>query len=226
MADRLIRGITVDGFVQVCAVECTGMVERARQIHGTLPLATAALGRTLAACSMMGSMLKSDEGSLTHPGAGRRPAGRHHRRGRHPREYPGLLAKSRCIVAFAARWQVGCRRRRWPGRPAHGDQRHWRRRALFRESAAAVRGDRRGHRRLLCGKRTDPHGMRAGCAGRPGSIGKSRRRLSGAAAARRVGRPDRPAGTELPNAAQSYIPAEPRAGYPAGDGAGPGRPGI
>ena len=75
MADRLIRGITVDGFVQVCAVECTGMVERARQIHGTLPLATAALGRTLAACSMMGSMLKSDEGSLTIQVRGGGPLG-------------------------------------------------------------------------------------------------------------------------------------------------------
>ena len=65
MTDYLIRGMTKDGFVSVSAVECTGLVERARQIHHTLPLATAALGRTLAAASMMGEGLKSDNGSVT-----------------------------------------------------------------------------------------------------------------------------------------------------------------
>ncbi len=65
MTDYLIRGMTKDGFVSVSAVECTGLVERARQIHHTLPLATAALGRTLAAASMMGDGLKSDNGSVT-----------------------------------------------------------------------------------------------------------------------------------------------------------------
>lgn len=75
MADHLIRGMTKDGYVQVCAVECTGIVERARQIHTTLPLATAALGRTLAACSMMGSMLKSEDGSLTIQVRGGGPLG-------------------------------------------------------------------------------------------------------------------------------------------------------
>lgn len=58
MTDYLIRGMTKDGFVSVSAVECTGLVERARQIHHTLPLATAALGRTLAAASMMGDGLE------------------------------------------------------------------------------------------------------------------------------------------------------------------------
>ena len=65
MADFLIRGMTKDGYAQICALQCADMVERARCIHKTLPLATAALGRTLAAASMMGTMLKSDNGSLT-----------------------------------------------------------------------------------------------------------------------------------------------------------------
>ncbi|MEG0322077.1 MAG: Hsp33 family molecular chaperone HslO, partial [Oscillospiraceae bacterium] len=38
---------------------------RARQIHKTLPVATAALGRTLLATSMIGSQLKNEEGSVT-----------------------------------------------------------------------------------------------------------------------------------------------------------------
>ena len=55
MKDFLIRGMTGDGFVKITAVQTTAMVERMRQIHKTLPLATAALGRTLTAVSMMGN---------------------------------------------------------------------------------------------------------------------------------------------------------------------------
>lgn len=65
MQDYIIRGVAKDAGVQFCAVQCTAAVERARKIHSTLPLATAALGRSLAVCSMMGNMLKSDDGSVT-----------------------------------------------------------------------------------------------------------------------------------------------------------------
>ena len=41
------------------------MTERARQIHKTLPVATAALGRTLAGAAMMGNALKGQGASLT-----------------------------------------------------------------------------------------------------------------------------------------------------------------
>ena len=63
--DRRIRAITADAAIQITAVETTGMVERARNIHKTLPLATAALGRTLTITSIMGSQLKVDDGSVT-----------------------------------------------------------------------------------------------------------------------------------------------------------------
>jgi len=65
MKDFLVRGMTADGFVKITAVQSTELVERARQIHKTLPLATAALGRTLTAVSMMGNELKYDKGSVT-----------------------------------------------------------------------------------------------------------------------------------------------------------------
>ncbi len=65
MNDFLVRGMTADGFVKITAVQSTQLVERARQIHQTLPLATAALGRTLTAASMMGNELKYDKGSVT-----------------------------------------------------------------------------------------------------------------------------------------------------------------
>ncbi len=43
--DILIRGVTTDGTVRFIGVTSTGIVERAREIHHLLPLATAALGR-------------------------------------------------------------------------------------------------------------------------------------------------------------------------------------
>ena len=65
MRDRLVRAISRDGSVKVVAVSSRELTERARQIHRTLPVATAALGRTLAACSMMGNALKGEGSSVT-----------------------------------------------------------------------------------------------------------------------------------------------------------------
>ena len=65
MSDQLIRAISKDGFVKATAVSTRALTERARQIHKTLPVATAALGRTLAAASMMGNALKEDGASVT-----------------------------------------------------------------------------------------------------------------------------------------------------------------
>lgn len=63
--DRLIRAISKDGTVKIVAVTTKEMTEKARLIHKTLPVATAALGRTMAAVSMMGNALKKDGASLT-----------------------------------------------------------------------------------------------------------------------------------------------------------------
>lgn len=65
MSDKLVRAITKDGFVKAAAVSTRGLTERARQIHGTSPVATAALGRLLAAGSMMGNVLKGEGASVT-----------------------------------------------------------------------------------------------------------------------------------------------------------------
>ena len=65
MSDQLIRAISRDGYVKAAAVSTRELTERARQIHKTLPVATAALGRALAAASMMGNALKEDGESVT-----------------------------------------------------------------------------------------------------------------------------------------------------------------
>lgn len=75
MEDRIVRAISTDGMVQAAAICSRDLTERARQIHKTLPVATAALGRTLAAASMMGNALKSDGASLTLQFKGGGPLG-------------------------------------------------------------------------------------------------------------------------------------------------------
>lgn len=73
--DRIIRAITTDAAIQITAIETTQMVERARNIHRTLPLATAALGRTLTITSILGGQLKVDDGSVTVQVRGDGPLG-------------------------------------------------------------------------------------------------------------------------------------------------------
>lgn len=63
--DQLVRVIAKDAPVKAMAISATGIVERARAIHDTWPVATAALGRLLMAASMMGDMLKEEKGSVT-----------------------------------------------------------------------------------------------------------------------------------------------------------------
>ena len=92
--DFLVRGMTADGFVKITAVQSTQLVERARQIHKTLPLATAALGRTLTAASMMGNELKYDKGSVTL-----QLRGRHYHCQRQQRQRARLFAESCCRAA-------------------------------------------------------------------------------------------------------------------------------
>ena len=75
MKDELVRAMTKDGWVKAVAITSTGIVERARQIHRTLPTATAALGRLLSAASMMGNMQKIEDGSITLQVKGGGPLG-------------------------------------------------------------------------------------------------------------------------------------------------------
>ena len=72
---ELVRAMTRDGYVKAVAVDTKDIVERARQIHKTLPTATAALGRLLSAASMMGNMQKVEDGSITLQVKGGGPLG-------------------------------------------------------------------------------------------------------------------------------------------------------
>lgn len=65
MTDQLVRAMTRDGLVKITAVSTTNLTRRAREIHHTTAVATAALGRVLAAASMIGDMQKVEQGSIT-----------------------------------------------------------------------------------------------------------------------------------------------------------------
>lgn len=63
--DHIVRMIVKDAPIKAMAIQGRDLVERARAIHQTLPVATAALGRTLMAASMLGEQLKEEDGSVT-----------------------------------------------------------------------------------------------------------------------------------------------------------------
>lgn len=63
--DEIIRAVTKDGFAKISVINGRNMVERARQIHDLSPVATAALGRTVLAASILGDMLKEDDATVT-----------------------------------------------------------------------------------------------------------------------------------------------------------------
>jgi len=63
--DKIIRALAGDGNIKMSVITAKDTVERARQIHSLSPTASAALGRTLCAASLMGEMMKEDDGSLT-----------------------------------------------------------------------------------------------------------------------------------------------------------------
>lgn len=75
MGDQLVRAMTRDGYVKITAVSTTELTRRAREIHYTTAVATAALGRVLAAASMIGNMQKVDQGSVTLTVKGGGPLG-------------------------------------------------------------------------------------------------------------------------------------------------------
>lgn len=74
--DKLVRGQSMDGAIRVFATVTTDLSERARQIHQSMPVAAAALGRTLTVAAMMGAQLKNETDTVTIQFAGDGPLGK------------------------------------------------------------------------------------------------------------------------------------------------------
>ena len=63
--DYIVRATAANHQLRAFAVTSRDIVEKAREIHNTSPVATAAIGRLLTAASMMGSMMKGEKDVLT-----------------------------------------------------------------------------------------------------------------------------------------------------------------
>ena len=90
--DYIVRMIAKDAPIKAMAIQGREMVQRAREIHHTFPVATAALGRTLMAASMMGQQIKEKDGSVTDQW--RRSLGKH----------SGRLGQRRKCQRVCAEW--------------------------------------------------------------------------------------------------------------------------
>ena len=73
--DGLLHISLLEGQARAILIESTSLVQRAKDIHGLSRIATAALGRTLTATVMMGSMLKGRDESVTASIRGGGPIG-------------------------------------------------------------------------------------------------------------------------------------------------------
>ena len=73
--DGILHISLLEGQARAIMIESTQLVQRAKDIHGLSRIATAALGRTLTATAMMGSMLKGGDESVTASIRGNGPIG-------------------------------------------------------------------------------------------------------------------------------------------------------
>lgn len=75
MSDYIVRATAADNYIRAFACTTRDVTEYARKAHGLSPVASAALGRTMAAGLMMGVMMKNDRDLLTIQFKGDGPLG-------------------------------------------------------------------------------------------------------------------------------------------------------
>lgn len=63
--DEIVRAIAGEGYIKIAAISSRDLTQRASEIHRLSPVAAAALGRTMAATSIIGNSLKEKDASVT-----------------------------------------------------------------------------------------------------------------------------------------------------------------
>lgn len=72
----MLRGMTRDGSARILVLNSKNMINQMRKAHKTSPTCTAALGRTVTATSMIGTMLPEDKDTVTVTFSGDGEAGK------------------------------------------------------------------------------------------------------------------------------------------------------
>lgn len=65
MTDTLIKALAYNNEIRVYVINATDMVEEARKMHDSWSVATAAMGRTIIATTLLGATLKNEQDKLT-----------------------------------------------------------------------------------------------------------------------------------------------------------------
>ena len=73
---KMLRAMTKDGSARVFVLNSTNMINQMRKAHITAPTVTAALGRTVTAASMIGTMLPEAQDTVTITFSGDGPCGK------------------------------------------------------------------------------------------------------------------------------------------------------
>ena len=63
--DEIVRAVSADGFIKIAVITCKEMPEKARKIHDSTPVVTAAMGCVMAATSILGNTLKEPDATIT-----------------------------------------------------------------------------------------------------------------------------------------------------------------
>lgn len=75
MADSLVKALAYNDEIRIYVINATEMVEEARKTHDTWSAATAALGRSMIASTLLGATLKNKQDKLTVRVQGNGPVG-------------------------------------------------------------------------------------------------------------------------------------------------------
>lgn len=122
--DKILHAVAGDGFIKMAVIVATDAAEKASRIHACSPTAAAALGRALAAASLLGESMKEDGAVLTLRIDGGGPVGRVVKPYPIPAAICAAMCQSRGRSARPGGRQAGCGRSGREKRYAHRQPGH------------------------------------------------------------------------------------------------------
>lgn len=137
--DEIIRAVSKDGFAKISVVTARDAMQRANAIHHCSPTAIAALGRSLCAASMLGDLLKEENGTVTLRINGGGGLGTIVAVSDCDGNVRGMVSNPAFDLPTRPDGQARCRRRGRQGRHAHRQPGHRSARAVHRRTELVSR---------------------------------------------------------------------------------------